>query len=242
MTTADYDEFARAYVEENENGLFNRWYERPEVLRLAGVVEGLRVLDAGCGHGPLMRELADRGATVSGFDLSPVMIAIARERLGQDADLRVADLAAPLPYGADEFNLITCSLALHYVEDWRPPLGELRRVLRPGGRLIVSLLHPFVFAAVHQDQDYFALTRFSEEYDFGGATAVLTYWHRPLQDVLNAFLDAGFTLTSLTEPEVHPDTPAELLPPDGRRHFLSFLFLAFELPLLTQTADLGDTP
>lgn len=242
MTTADYDEFARAYVEENENGLFNRWYERPEVLRLAGDVEGLRVLDAGCGHGPLMRELGDRGATVSGFDLSPAMIAIARARLGQDADLRVADLAAPLPYGADEFDLVTCSLALHYVEDWRPPLDELRRVIRPGGRLIVSLVHPFVFAAVHHDQDYFALTRFSEEYDFGGTTAVLTYWHRPLQDALNAFLDAGFTLTGLTEPEVHPDTPAELLPPGGKRHFLSFLFLTFELPLPTQTTDLGDTP
>lgn len=99
MDTADYDAFAPAYVEENENGLFNKWYERPEVLRLAGDVEGLRVLDAGCGHGPLTKELRDRGATVSGFDVSPAMIAIARDRLGECADIRVADLAAPLPYG-----------------------------------------------------------------------------------------------------------------------------------------------
>ena len=230
MDTADYDAFAPAYVEENENGLFNKWYERPEVPRLAGDVEGLRVLDAGCGHGPLTKELRDRGATVSGFDVSPAMIAIARDRLGECADIRVADLAAPLPYGDNEFDLITCSLALHYVENWRPTLGELRRVLRPGGRLIVSLLHPFLFAALHRDQDYFALTQYSEDYAFGQTTTVLTYWHRPLQDVLNAFIDAGFTFISLTEPKVHPDTPSELLPPGDKRQFLSFLFLTLALP------------
>ncbi|AIF41887.1 methyltransferase (plasmid) [Dermacoccus nishinomiyaensis] len=228
--TADYDEFASAYVEENESGLFNNWYERPEVLRLAGDVAGLRVLDAGCGHGPLTKELRDRGATVSGFDLSPAMIAIARERLGQDADMRVADLAAPLSYEDDAFDLITCSLALHYVEDWSPTLGELRRVLRPGGKLIVSLVHPFLFAALHRDQDYFALVQYSEDYEFGETAAVMTYWHRPLQDVLNAFIEAGFTFTRLTEPKVHPDTPTKLLPPGEQRQFLSFLFLVFQLP------------
>ena len=40
MTTAEYDTFAEAYVEENENGVFNNWYERPEMLRLVGDVEG----------------------------------------------------------------------------------------------------------------------------------------------------------------------------------------------------------
>ncbi|MCT1604990.1 hypothetical protein FA951_13355 [Dermacoccus nishinomiyaensis] len=59
---------------------------------------------------------------------------------------------------------------------------------------------------------------------------MLTYWHRPLQDVLNAFIDAGFTFISLTEPKVHPDTPSELLPPGDKRQFLSFLFLTLALP------------
>ena len=81
-STADYDCFADAYVEQNENGLFNAWYERPEMLRLAGNVAGQRVLDAGCGHGPLFEALRSRGAAVSGFDLSPAMVRLARERLG----------------------------------------------------------------------------------------------------------------------------------------------------------------
>ncbi|MCW1006925.1 hypothetical protein, partial [Streptococcus anginosus] len=52
-----YDQFADSYADENENSLFNRWYERPEILRLVGDVDGLRVLDAGCGHGPLIERL-----------------------------------------------------------------------------------------------------------------------------------------------------------------------------------------
>ena len=225
----DYDDFAATYAAANDTGLFNAWYTRPEMLRLAGDVTGKRVLDAGCGHGPLMVALRDRGAAVAGFDLSPAMIDIAADRLGSDADIRVADLSAPLPYDDDEVDVVTCSLALHYVQDWAPALAELRRVLKPGGRLVVSIIHPFVYAFGYQDEDYFALTRYSEDYEHDGATFTLTYWHRPLQDVINAFLDAGLVITSVTEPAADPDTPTELLPPEGRR-FICFLFFALESP------------
>lgn len=116
----DYDDFATTYAAANDTSLFNAWYARPEMLRLAGDVTGKRVLDAGCGHGPLMADLRERGADVVGFDLSPAMVGIARERLGSDADVRVADLSEPLPYDDDEFDVVTCSLALHYVQDWAP--------------------------------------------------------------------------------------------------------------------------
>jgi SAM-dependent methyltransferase len=225
----DYDYFAEAYALANDTGLFNAWYERPELLRLAGDVRGLRVLDAGCGHGPLLTELWNRGAVVSGFDLSPAMIRLARERLGEDADLHVADLAAPLPYADDAFDLAVLSLSLHYVEDWAPTLGELRRVLRPGGRILVAIIHPFVYAVSYQDRDYFALTQYTEDYAFGDAKASMTYWHRPLQDVINSFLSAGLVITSVTEPEASQDTPIDLLPPKGRR-FICFLFIALESP------------
>ena len=107
---ADYDGFAAAYSARNENSLFNAYYERPEMIRLAGDVAGLEVLDAGCGSGPLMAALRAKDAVVSGFDLSPAMVELARERLGEDADVRVADLGAPLPYPDDEFDLVVASL------------------------------------------------------------------------------------------------------------------------------------
>ncbi len=225
---AEYDGFAVAYSARNEHSLFNAYYERPEMIRLAGDVAGLEVLDAGCGSGPLAEALRAKGAVVSAFDLSPAMVELARERLGQDADVRVADLGAPLPYADDRFDLVVASLALHYVEDWASALAELRRVLRPGGRLTVSIIHPMVYGVVYPDADYFALTRYSEDYDYGDQTVWMTYWHRPLQDVLNSFIAAGFRITTVTEPAPAADTPAELLPHADGRSFICFLFFELE--------------
>ncbi|MDF2093706.1 class I SAM-dependent methyltransferase [Knoellia sp. 3-2P3] len=225
---ADYDSFAAAYSASNENNLFNAYYARPEMIRLAGDVAGLEILDAGCGSGPLMEALGGKDAVVSGFDLSPAMVELARQRLGEDADVRVADLAAPLPYPNDAFDLVVASLSLHYVKDWASVLVELRRVLKPGGRLIVSIIHPTVYAIVYPEADYFALTQYSEDYDFGEGTVWMTYWHRPLQDVINTFIDAGFGIKRVTEPPPAANTPAELLPNADGRSFICFLFFELE--------------
>ncbi|TLP94404.1 class I SAM-dependent methyltransferase [Nesterenkonia salmonea] len=228
----DYDAFARAYSRANETNLLNAWYERPAMVELAGDVHGCRVLDAGCGSGALTSALRDRGAAVSGFDLSPAMVALARERLGDDADVDVADLGQPLPYGDHSFDVVVCSLALHYVKDWIQPLAELRRVLRPGGRLIVSVPHPAAYMFNYQDRDYFALAQYSEEFEFEGQSAVLTYWHRPLHAMSDAFNEAGFRMSAVSEPPWSPDTPAELLPASAgeRTAFVCFLFFSLEAP------------
>jgi ubiquinone/menaquinone biosynthesis C-methylase UbiE len=225
---ADYDGFAAAYSASNENNLFNAFYARPEMIRLAGDVAGLEILDAGCGSGPLMKALRGKDAVVSGFDLSPAMVELARQRLGEDADVRVADLGAPLPYPDDTFDLVVASLSLHYVKDWNSALAELRRVLKPGGRLIVSIIHPTVYAIVYPEADYFALTQYAEDYDFGEGTVWMTYWHRPLQDVINTFITAGFGIKTVTEPPPAANTPAELLPNADGRSFICFLFFELE--------------
>ena len=229
VSVADYDGFAAEYAARNENSLFNAHYERPEMIRLAGDVAGLKVLDVGCGSGPLSQALRAKGAIVSGFDLSPAMVELARERLGQDSDVKVADLGAPLPYPDETFDLVAASLSLHYVEDWASALAELRRVLKPGGRLTASIIHPMIYAIVYPEADYFALTQYSEDYDYDDRTIWMTYWHRPLQDVVNTFVDAGFSIKRLTEPPPAPGTPVELLPnPDGRP-FICFLFFELEV-------------
>jgi ubiquinone/menaquinone biosynthesis C-methylase UbiE len=228
VPAADYDRFAAAYSASNDNNLFNAYYARPEMIRLAGDVADLKILDAGCGSGPLMEALLAKDAVVSGFDLSPAMVELARQRLGDDADVRVADLGAPLPYPDDAFDLVVASLSLHYVEDWASALAELRRVLKRGGRLVVSIIHPTVYAIVYPEADYFALTQYSEDYDFGDGTVWMTYWHRPLQDVINTFVEAGFGITTVTEPPPAADTPAELLPTADGRSFICFLFFELE--------------
>ena len=113
----DYDSIAEAYSAENEANLVNAYYERPAMLALAGDVAA-RILDAGCGAGPLFAALRDRGAIVTGFDKSAGMIELARRRLGGDADLQVADLGSALPFPDNTFDDVTASLVLHYLEDW----------------------------------------------------------------------------------------------------------------------------
>ena len=230
MKANDYDTFAGAYSADNETNLINGHYERPAMLNLAGDVRGRRILDAGCGSGPLAAALRAQGATVTGFDSSATMVELARQRLGAGAELHVAELGQPLPFTDGAFDDVVASLVLHYLRDWTAPLGELRRVLRPGGRLILSVHHPIVYKFLHPDADYFAISEWSDEYTFSGQPAVLTYWHRPLHAMTDAFTSAGFRITVISEPPFSPDTPKELLPPQlgNRTAFLSFIFFVLE--------------
>ena len=157
------------------------------------------------------------------------MVDLARNTLGEDAAIHVADLAERLPFDDAEFDDVVASLVLHYLPDWATPLAELRRVLRPGGRLLLSVNHPTIFKLANLDADYFAVTEWSEEYTFSGQTAVLTYWHRPLHAMTSAFADAGFRISVISEPPPAADTPPELLADlNGRTRFLCFIFFALE--------------
>jgi SAM-dependent methyltransferase len=229
MEPDHYDTFAERYARENESGLLNNYYERPAVLSLLGDVEGRRVLDVGCGAGPLSALLVARGASVVGFDASPAMVRLARQRLGPDAALLVADLRAPLPFRGGEFDVAVASLVLHYLEDWSGPLRELRRVLASGGRLVLSVNHPAMYKIVNPAEDYFATVRYYEEWTLEDHTAVLTFWHRPLSAMTSAFTDAGFRISVLAEPPWAPGTPPDLVADfAGRTAFLCFLFFVLE--------------
>jgi len=203
-----YDSLAEGYTAENEISLMNAYYERPATLALAGDVTGRRILDAGCGSGPLFAVLRDRGAVVSGFDGSPGMLEQARRRLGDDADLRVADIAGPLPYPDDTYDDVIASLVLHYLRDWGPTLAELRRVLKAGGRLIVSVDHPFAINLMLRQSgprpDYFATDNRTEDWTMGDQTAQLRFWNRPLHAMTDAFTAAGFRISVVHEPRPVP--------------------------------------
>jgi SAM-dependent methyltransferase len=230
----DYDDLAAGYAASNENGFVNAYYERPAMLTLAGDVAGRRILDAGCGAGPLFAALRDRGAIVTGFDKSAGMVELARRRLGDDADLLVAELGSPLPFPDDTFDDVTASLVLHYLRDWGPALAELRRVLKPGGRLIVSVNHPFAENRWHREArlkpEYLATYNYVVEWTTAGQSAVLRFWTRPLHAMTDAFTAAGFRLTVISEPPVAPDTPRELLPLNvaDRQWIPGFLFFVLE--------------
>ena len=117
---------------------------RDRTIALAEIVPGEHVLDVGCGTGELtMRAKARTGPTgsVTGIDAVPEMIALARQkaaRAGVDIDYRVAAVEA-LPFADATFDVVLSSLMMHHLpEDLKlRALAEMRRVLKPGGRLLV---------------------------------------------------------------------------------------------------------
>ena len=107
-------------------------------LDAARVTSGTRLLDAGCGAGLLALLASLRGAQVAAVDASPGMLAIARQRLPA-ADVREADLEA-VPFGDATFDAVTAVNSIFYAEDMTAAMRELVRVVRPGGRVVVTAI------------------------------------------------------------------------------------------------------
>lgn len=191
-----YDELADEYAAEVEESPYNADLEFPATTDLIPDVAGKRVLDAGCGTGAYTGWLLDRGADVVGVDASEAMLAHARERVGDRADLRRADLAEPLDVADDAFDGIVSALALGYVRDWEATFAEFARVLAPGGFLVFSVKHPFDEFPLAPDEDYFAVERRTKEW-----AVDVPYYRRPLSAVIDPLLANGFRLDALVEPQ-----------------------------------------
>lgn len=107
----------------------------------SGVVDWLApqpgelILDLGCGDGKLTERLVAAGATVTGVDASPAMVAAARAR-GLQAEEASAE---SLPYPDAGFDAVFSNAALHWVRDHDAMMAEVRRVLRPGGRFVAEM-------------------------------------------------------------------------------------------------------
>lgn len=116
---------------------------------------GDRVLDLACGTGYVAREVRHRlgaAVTISGVDPNPVMLAVAA-RVAPDIDWQPAPAHA-LPYDDDSFDVVLCQQGLQFFPDLTAALREVRRVLRPGGRLVGTVWadrsdNPYLVAQYH---------------------------------------------------------------------------------------------
>lgn len=110
------------------------------LLAQAGDVAGLRALDVGAGVGATGLALAERGAQVVALDLTPAMLEAARAQAAQRGlasyQTQLGDAAA-LPFPAESFDLVTCRVCAHHFGRARVAAGEMARVLRPGGQLLL---------------------------------------------------------------------------------------------------------
>lgn len=135
-----YDRWAAVY-DDDGNPLLALEY--PVVRAAAGDVRGLSVLDLGCGTGRHTFWLAEAGASVTAVDFSEGMLAKARQRQGAEAIRFIQhDLHLPLPLADGSFDLVVSGLVLEHLKELGTFFAEIRRVLKPGGRAVVSAMHP----------------------------------------------------------------------------------------------------
>jgi SAM-dependent methyltransferase len=109
-------------------------------LDAARVTSGTRLLDAGCGAGLLALLASLRGADVTAFDASPGLLAIARRRL-PTFEVREGDLES-LPFADASFDAVIAVNSIFYAQDMAAAMRELARVVRPGGRVVITAWGP----------------------------------------------------------------------------------------------------
>lgn len=211
----DWDAYADDY--QAEHGEFLRdvglvWCPEgleESVTPLLGDVRGQRVLEVGCGAGQGARWLRSRGATVVGFDLSGRQLQHSRridDATGIEVPVVQATVTA-IPLGDAEFDLAFSAFgALPFVVDIRTSLGEVARVLRPGGRFVFSVVHPsrWMFAddptrrGMTVTRSYFDRRPYVETDGTGAPTYVEP--HHTMADWVDALVAAGLSLDRLVEP------------------------------------------
>jgi demethylmenaquinone methyltransferase / 2-methoxy-6-polyprenyl-1,4-benzoquinol methylase len=116
-------------------GLHRFWKRR--MVQLAGIQPGQKALDVCCGTGDLAFALAKAGAQVVGLDFSEAMLAVAKKRSTSGNPQFQQGDAMNLPFANDTFDLVTIGYGLRNLASWERGLEELRRVTKPGGRILV---------------------------------------------------------------------------------------------------------
>lgn len=212
---AAYEDLADSYDAHIEHKPHNAYYDRPNTLKLIGEVDGKIVLDAACGPGKYAEILIEQGAEVIGFDISPKMVALAKERNKDNGKFFVHDLSQPMSMLENKsFDTIVCALALHYLDDWNSTLQEFCRVLKPKGSLVVSIEHPFFEHLYYKSKKYFEIEAVKATWSGFGKRIKMHSYRRPLMECIQPITNNGFFIDQLIEPKPVPEFEKF-----DRRHF-----------------------
>jgi SAM-dependent methyltransferase len=235
-----------AHVREGRDGARDNW-NNPAFLEFVGDLAGRKVLDAGCGEGYNTRIFARCGAHMTGIDISARMLEHARaeesrEPLGiRYENASYCDLSI---FPEASFDAAISTMALMDGPDFPRAISEIARVVRPGGIVAYSILHPcFVtkgFGWVYDDQgkaikftgaDYFNDESWVEHWAFSNApdsTEVQLFavprFDRTLSHYINGTIAAGLRLAAISEPRL-PESVCEKFPNYRKLHDHVALFL-----------------
>jgi ubiquinone/menaquinone biosynthesis C-methylase UbiE len=200
----------------------------PSVEDLLGDVNGKHLLDAGCGEGYLSRYYASKGATVTGVDFSEKMIEIAMKK-SEDTEItfQVGDLCDLKDLQDSVFDVVLCNLVLLNVSCLRESMKEFNRILKQGGMLVFSIVHPAfnfygpgawemggknpktnrregLYFKIDQYTDEKAYERYWRTIEGKKFPEPMTFYHRTITTYMAELLNAGFQIEAIDEPL--PDT------------------------------------
>jgi len=196
-----YTEMAEYYFKDVDHKPFNALYERPGTLSLMPSVKGKVVLDAGCAAGWYTKWLLDQGAEPIAIDFNEEMVKFTEIRVNSLCKVVQHDLNNPLDFIEDEsLDIILSSLTLHYIKDWDSVFGEFYKKLKKGGCLVFSTHHPFMDFSHFNVDNYFDIRLLNDVWNTSKGKVSVSFYRRPLQEIIRPLLESGFQIEALTEP------------------------------------------
>ena len=181
-----------------------------QILPLAeeGLRGARRVLDVGCGEGQVCRRIGRLGGGVVGVDPTKSQIIAAHRRGGPARFVRAP--AASLPFAEATFDAVVVCLALEHVDPFEPALHEVARVLEPGGRFLLFLVHPFLQApgsgwVVDElgGEQFWRIGDYLDDHveiDDVAPGVQFSFAHRPLGRYVHVMGEAGLLIEDMVEP------------------------------------------
>lgn len=209
---ARYDEIADFY--EQRSGRSVRDPATAALLDLAGDVSGLRLVEVACGQGRVARELARRGAALTGLDISAALLARARAYEAAEP-LGICYLHADVTTGGvlegQVFDGVVCNYGLSDIDSLDGLLANVARLLRPGGWFVFSLLHPCFPGWDNDAPSSWPPDRgyYQEGWWLAGNTGYrgrVGSSHRMISTYLNSLIGHGLVLDRAAEPPPGPET------------------------------------
>jgi SAM-dependent methyltransferase len=202
----DWEQQARNWIAwARRPGFDSYWRYRDDFFALVPS-PGRATLDIGCGEGRVSRDLAALGHTVTGVDAAPTMLAAAYEEDPAGTYLH-AD-AAKLPFSDASFDVVVGYNTFMDVADLPGALAEACRVLAPGGRLCVAIIHPITntglpaTAGAAPEGSYFESRRFAGWERRDGMEMLFQGWDHPLTAYTSPLEEAGLLIEAIREPQM----------------------------------------